>query len=85
MVSVRVMQEKLQEEKNKYQEAVHTVAEGITYSINLESTTFNIVLPAWGEQVQDDILLTDQQKRDHIESLLDFIGQAAARYQTPPI
>ena len=85
MVSDRVIQEKLKEEKNKYQEAVHhkgreTVAEGNTYSIKLESTTFNIALPAWREQLQ-----ADEQKRDKIESLLDFIGPAATRYQTPPI
>ena len=90
MVSDRVIQEKLKEEKNKYQEAVHhkgraTVAEGNTYSIKLESTTFNIALPAWREQVQADILLADEQKRDKIEILLDFIGPAATRYQTPPI
>ena len=85
MVSDRVIQEKLKGEKNKYQEAVHhkgraTVAEGNTYSIKLESTTFNIALPAWREQVQTDILLSDEPKRDKVESLLDFIRPAATRY-----
>ena len=85
MVSDRVIQEKLKEEKNKYQEAVHhkgreTVAEGNTYSIKLESTTFKIALLALREQVHTDILLSDEPKRDKVESLLDFIGPAATRY-----
>ena len=87
IVSDRVIQEKL---KNKYQEAVHheavhhkgraTDAEGNTYSYNLESSTFNIALPAWREEVQTDILLNDEQKRDKVECLLDLIGPAPTRY-----
>ena len=84
MVSDRVIQEKLKEAKNKYEEAVHrkgraTDAEGNTYSFNLESSTFNIALPAWREQVQADILLNDEQKRDKVECLLDYIGPATTR------
>ena len=57
-----------------------TDAEGNTYSYNLESSTFNIALPAWREEVQTDILLNDEQKRDKVECLLDFIGPEATRY-----
>ena len=85
MVSDRVIQEKLKEAKNKYQEAVHhkgraTDAEGNTYIFNLESNTFNIALPAWREEVQADILLSEAQKNDKVECLLDYIGPAATRY-----
>ena len=48
------------------------------YSTTLE-TTFNIALPAWREEVQGDILLTEEKKREKIECLLDFIGPAATR------
>ena len=85
IVSDRVIQEKLKEVKNKYQEAVHhkgraTNAEGNKYSYNLESSTFHIALPAWREEVQTDILLNDEQKRDKVECLLDLIGPAPTRY-----
>ena len=75
MVSDRVIQEKLKEAKNKYQEAVHhkgraTDAEGNTYSFNLKSSTFIIAHPAWRKEVQADILLNDEQKRDKVECLL---------------
>ena len=85
IVSDKVIQEKLKAEKNNYQNAVHykgrtTEEEGNTYSTKLESSTFNIALPAWREQVQADILLTDEQKREKVETLLDFIAPAATRY-----
>ena len=84
MVSDRVIQEKLKEHKNKYQEAVHhkgraTDAESNSYSYYLESSTFNIAFPAWREEVQADILLNDEQKRDKVECLLDYTGPAATR------
>ena len=85
MVSDRVIQEKLKEAKNKYQEAVHNKgraadAEDNTYSFSLESSTFNIALPAWREEVQADILLSEAQNNDKVECLLDYIGPAATRY-----
>ena len=74
--------EKLKEEKNKYQKAVHhrgRVLPGeCNYSTTLE-TTFNNAQPAWREEVQGDILLTEEKKREKIECLLDFIGPAATR------
>ena len=71
MVSDRVIQEKLKEAKNKYQEAVQykgraTDAEGNTYSFTLESSTFNIALPAWRMEVQANILLSETQKNDKV-------------------
>ena len=59
IVSDKVIQEKLKAEKNNYQNAVHykgrtTEEEGNAYSTKLESSTFNIVLPAWRELVQAD-------------------------------
>ena len=57
-----------------------TDAEGNTYSFTLESSTFNIALPAWRMEVQADILLSETQKNDKVECLLDYIGPAATRY-----
>ena len=84
IVSDRVIQEKLKEVKNKYQEAVHhkgraTDAEGNTYSFNLKSSTFIIALPAWRKEVQANTFLNDEQKRDKVECLLDYIGPATTR------
>ena len=56
-----------------------TTTVGNTYSFNLESSTFNIALPAWRMEVQADILLSETQKNDKVECLLDYIGPATTR------
>ena len=41
--------------------------------------TFNIASPAWREEVESDIILTEEEKGEKIEVLLDYIGPGASR------
>ena len=52
--------------------------EKAAYSASLETMTFNIASPAWRE-VESDIILTEEEKKEKIEVLLDYIGPGASR------
>ena len=47
--------------------------EAAAFSASLGTTTFNIAMPAWREEVEADILLTPEEKRENIEVLQDYI------------
>ena len=53
--------------------------EKAAYSASLETMTFNIASPAWREEVESDIILTEEEKKEKIEVLLDYIGPGASR------
>ena len=53
--------------------------EKAAYSASLETVTFNITNPAWREELEADIILTEEEKRENIEVLLDYIGPGATR------
>ena len=55
-----------------------TEVEKAAYSASLETMTFNIASPAWRE-VESDIILTEEEKKEKIEVLLDYIGPGASR------
>ena len=57
-----------------------TEVEKAAYSTSLETVTFNIASPACREEVEADIILTEEEKRQKIEVLLDYIGPGATRY-----
>ena len=44
-----------------------------------QSQTFNIASPNWNEEVEADIFLTDEKKREKTDILLDYIGPDATR------
>ena len=52
--------------------------EKTVYSASLETVIFNIASPAWREEVEADIILTEEEKRENIEVLLDYIGPGAS-------
>ena len=86
MVSDWTIKKKLKDLKDSYQGAVHSHKKGKTpevekaaYSASLETMTFNIASPAWREEVEADIILTEEEKRQKIEVLLDYIGPGASR------
>lgn len=84
LVSDRFILERIKEAKEKYQENVKrkgrmTEEECEAYSNQLDTTTFDISLPAWREQVLADSLLTEEEKRQKVDTMLDFIGPAATR------
>ena len=53
--------------------------EAAAFTTSLGTATFNIGLPAWREEVEADILLTPEEKREKIEVLQDYIGPGASR------
>ena len=52
--------------------------EKAAYSASLETVTFNITSPAWWEEMEADIILTEEEKRGNIDVLLDYIGPGAS-------
>ena len=80
-----MIKKKLKALKDRYQEAVHrrgktTEVEAAAFSASLGTTsTFNIAMTAWREEVEADIVLTAEEKREMIEVLLDYIGPGASR------
>ena len=79
-----MIKKKLKALKDRYQEAVHrrgktTEVEAAAFSASLGTTTFNIAMTAWREEVEADIVLTAEEKREKIEVLLDYIGPGASR------
>ena len=53
--------------------------EAAAFSTSLGTTTFKNVMPAWREEVEADILLTQEEKREKIEVLQDYIRPGASR------
>ena len=83
MVSDWIIKKKLKDLKDSSQGAVHmkgktTEVEKAAYSASLETVTFNITSPAWREEVEADIILTEGEKRENIEVMLDYIGPGAS-------
>ena len=69
---------------DSYQEAEQrkgksTEVEKAAYSASFKKVTFNIASPAWREEVESDIILTEEEKGEKIEVLLDYIGPGASR------
>ena len=82
MIFDRLIRKKLKELKDRYQDAVHRKGkthevEAAAFSAILGTATFNIAMPAWREEVEADILLTPEEKREKIEVLHDYIGPGA--------
>ena len=80
----RLIRKKLKELKDRYQDAVHRKGktlevEATAFSASLGTATFNVAMPAWREEVEADILLTPEEKKEKIEVLQDYIGPGASR------
>ena len=45
----------------------------------MEATTFNLSIPAWREEIRQDMLLTDEEREAKVATLEDFIGDEATR------
>ena len=79
-----MIRKKLNELKDRYQDAVHRKGktlevEATAFSASLGTATFNVAMPAWREEVEADILLTPEEKREKIEVLQDYIGPGDSR------
>ena len=55
-----------------------TPEESTEYINSLEST-FNIAIPAWREEIGQDMLLTEEEREAKVATLEDFIGNQASR------
>ena len=78
MIFDRLIRKKLKELKDRYQDTVHRKektreVEAAAFSASLGTATFNIAMPACREEVEADILLTPEEKRENIEVLQDYI------------
>ena len=81
MVSDWTIKKKLKDPKgavHSHKKGKTTEVEKAAYSTSLETMTFNIASPAWRE-VESDIILTEEEKKEKIEVLLDYIGAGASR------
>ena len=75
----KILQLKKEYQERKWREARMTPEESADYRDYMEATTFNLSIPAWREEIRQDMLLTDEEREAKVATLEDFIGDEATR------